>query len=200
VQAGQPLCLLAHHQELYIEGRAFRRELPLVEQAIREAWPVDVEFLEDEPGRWPAKGATYTIRHLANTIDPASRTFAFYVPLVNQVETYDAGGRTGLLWRFRPGQPVRLHVRSERLDDVFVLPADAVVREGAETYVFRQDGDFFDRRAVHVVYQDRRHAVVANDGSVAPGLFVAAGAAAQLNRVLKAAGDAGHAHEHPHEH
>ena len=90
------------------------------------------------------------------------------------------------MWRFRPGQRVRLHVPVEELKDVFVLPAAAVVREGPEAFVFRQNGDLFDRRSVHVLHEDRRFVVMANDGSVTPGLYLAQSAAASLNRVLKA--------------
>ncbi|MBA4064371.1 MAG: hypothetical protein C0501_11790 [Isosphaera sp.] len=185
VQAGQTLATLSDHQSLLIEGRAFRQETALVERAAREGWPVRVEFLEGE-GDWPPLGQEFVVRHVANTVDPATRTFAFFVPLANQSRTYERDGRSLLLWRFRPGQKVRLHVRVERLDDVFVLPAAAVAREGAEAYVFRQNGDVFDRKPVRVVYQDREHAVVANDGSVPPGVFVARAGAAQLNRALKA--------------
>jgi hypothetical protein len=91
-----------------------------------------------------------------------------------------------VVWRFRPGQRVRLHVPVEELEDVIVLPAAAVVREGPEAYVFRQNGDLFDRRPVRVLHEDRLNVVVANDGSVAPGWYLAQGSAASLNRVLKA--------------
>jgi hypothetical protein len=142
--------------------------------------------MEEGTSSWPALEQTFTIRHIANTIDAASRTFAFYVPLVNQSRSFEKDDRTLLLWRFRPGQKVRLNVRVEKLENVFVLPADAVVREGPEAFVFRQNGDLFDRKPVRVVYQDRQHAVIANDGSVPPGLFVAQNGATQINRALKA--------------
>jgi len=188
VQAGQTLCLLSDHQLLYIEGRGFRQDTPLVERAIREAWPVKLEFMEEEDG-WPTLKQSFTIHHLANTIDPSSRTFAFYLPLENQSRTYEKDGRSWLHWRYRPGQRVRLQLRVEKFDNVFVLPADAVVREGADAFIFRQDGDLFDRKPVHVIYQDRQRVVIANDGSVPAGLFVAQNGATQLNRVLKAQGD-----------
>ena len=185
VQAGTALALLSNHQALYIEGRAFRKESPLLERAAKEGWPVQVEFMEEETSRWPVIETAFTIRHIANTIDTASRTFAFYLPLVNQSRSFEKDDRTLMLWRFRPGQKVRLDVRVEKLDNVFVLPADAVVREGPEAYVFRQNGDLFDRKPVRVVYQDRKHVVIANDGSIPPGLFVAQNGATQINRVLK---------------
>jgi cobalt-zinc-cadmium efflux system membrane fusion protein len=185
VQAGQTMCLLSNHQSLYIEGRAFRQETPLLERAAKEGWPMKVEFMEEETSDWPALEQTFTIRHIANTIDTASRTFAFYLPLVNQSRSFVKDDRTLMLWRFRPGQKVRLHVQVEKLENVFVLPADAVVREGPEAYVFRQNGDLFDRKPVRVVHQDRQFVVIANDGSIPAGLFVAQNGATQINRVLK---------------
>jgi biotin carboxyl carrier protein len=185
VQAGHTLCLLSNHQSLYIEGRAFRQETPLLEKAVKEGWPVQVEFMEEGTSSWPVLEQTFSIRHIANTIDTASRTFAFYIPLINQSRSFAKDDRTLMLWRYRPGQKVRLHVRVEKIENVFILPADAVVREGPEAYVFRQNGDVFDRKPVRIVYQDRQHAIIANDGSIPPGLYVAQNGATQINRVLK---------------
>jgi multidrug efflux pump subunit AcrA (membrane-fusion protein) len=186
VQAGQLLSILANHQSLYIEGHSFKREASLLAQAAQNRWPVQVEFSEDENQGWPPLEQSFHIRHLANTLDPARRTFEFYLPLINQSRHYGQEGRVFLVWRFRPGQRVRLQVPVEKFENVFVLPADAVAREGPEAYVFRQNGDLFDRRPVHVLHADRRNVVLANDGSVAAGMYLAQNAAASLNRVLKA--------------
>ncbi|MFO0930249.1 MAG: efflux RND transporter periplasmic adaptor subunit [Gemmataceae bacterium] len=202
VQAGQSLGLLANHRVLSIEGRAFKKEAPLLERAAQRGWPVDVTFAEDDSAGWPPLTGPFTIHHLGNSIDPTSRTFAVYLPLVNQSRTYQKDGRTFLVWRFRPGQRVRLHVQIDEFKDVIVLPADAVVRDGPAAYVFRRNGDAFDRKPVHVLFEERRTVVVANDGSVPPGVHVAQTGAAALNRVLAAqrsAGDGGHDH-HGHSH
>jgi hypothetical protein len=75
----------------------------------------------------------------------------------------------------------------EELKNVLVLPRDAVVREGPEAYAFRQNGDLFERRAVHVLHEDRQSVVLANDGAIRAGAdYIAQGAAASLLRVLKA--------------
>jgi multidrug efflux pump subunit AcrA (membrane-fusion protein) len=184
VQAGQTLCLLSNHQALYIEGRAFRQEAPLVERAARHGWPIQVEFME-EANEWSKLDQPFTIQHIANTIDPVSRTFAFYIPLINESKSIEKGDRTLLLWRFRPGQKVRLHLKVEQIPNVFVLPADAIVREGPEAYVIRQNGDIFERMPVRIVAQDRQQVAIDNDGSVFAGLYVAQNGAAQINRVLK---------------
>lgn len=195
VQAGETLCTLSNHQSLAIEGRAFRDETLLLEKSIAAGWQVEVDFQEVAEGDWPALDQTFAISRVANTIDPATRTFAFLIPLENQAKTINQGGRTQLLWRFRPGQKVRLYVRVEELDDVFVLPADAVVREGAEAFVFTQNVNTFERKPVHVLFHDRDRVVLANDGSLptySKGqerwtvAAVVRNAAAQLNRMTKA--------------
>lgn len=186
VQAGQLLGILANHHSLYVEGHAFKREASYLEKAAQQGWPIDIEFAEDDPVSWPMLDQTFQIRHLANSVDPTSRTFDFFIPLTNQSRSYEKEERTFVVWRFRPGQRVRLHVPVEEFKDVMVLPTGAVVREGPEAYAFRQNGDLFDRRPVRVLHEDRQHVVLANDGSVAPGWFLAQGGAASLNRVLKA--------------
>ena len=186
VQAGQLLSVLSNHGLLYIAGHAFKREASSLERAAREHWPIRVEFAEDDAAAWPALDQTFEIRHLSNTVDLTSRTFDFFVPLTNQSRSYTKDGGTFVVWRYRPGQRVRLHVPVEELKEAIVLPAVAVVREGPEAYVFRQNGDLFDRRPVRVLHEDRLNIVVANDGSVAPGWYLAQGSAASLNRVLKA--------------
>jgi cobalt-zinc-cadmium efflux system membrane fusion protein len=191
VQAGQTLCVIANHQKLAVEGRAFRDETPLLEKSVREKWPVEVDFQEDAAAGWGDVKQTFRIRHMANTIDPVNRTFAFLMPLENQSRVVDDEGRTQTLWRFRPGQKVRLLVRVEEVKNVFVLPADAVTRDGAEAYVFAQNVNTFERKTVRVLLQDRQHVVVANDGSVPVGSYVVLGGAAQLNRMVKAGGAGG---------
>ena len=186
VQAGQTLCTLANHQLLAVEGRAFRDETPLLEKSVKEKWPVEVDFQEDPAAGWGELKQPFRIRHMANTIDPLNRTFAFLMPLENQSRAVEDEGRTQTLWRFRPGQKVKLLVRVEKLDNVFVLPADAVAHDGPEAFVFTQNVNTFERMPVRVLLQDRQQVVLANDGSMPPGSYVVQGGAAQLNRMAKA--------------
>jgi membrane fusion protein, heavy metal efflux system len=195
VQAGQTLCHLSNHQSLAIEGRAFRDETSLLERSVKGGWPVEVDFQEDAGADWPAIDQTFHICYIANSIDRVSRTFAFLMPLENQYKTVEHADRTQLLWRFRPGQKVLLGVRVEKLDNVFVLPADAVVLEGPEAFVFTQNVNTFQRISVHVLFRDRDRVVLANDGSLSTYVkgqqrwtiaAVARTAAAQLNRMSKA--------------
>ena len=186
VEAGHVLAHLADHRSLLIEGHGFKDDMPLVQEAARNGWGVEVDFDAPASDSWPPFPKTLTIDHLSNSVDPETRTFAFFLPLENQWQAYTQDGVTRLLWRFRPGSQVRLRVAVEKLENVFVVPRESVVREGPEAFVFRQNGDLFDRRSVHVLYEDRQHAVLANDGAVRPGFYIAQSGAASLNRVLKA--------------
>lgn len=185
VQAGQTLCLLSNHLKLAIEGQAFVDESPLLERSLRENWPIEVDFAEADTRDWPALPSSFQIAYIANTIDAESRTFRFQMWLENQSRTIERDGRSQLLWRFRPGQRVRLKVRIDSIPNVFILPGDAVVSEAANSYVFRQNGDTFERKPVTIVERARDVVVIANDGSVPPGIAVAQSGAAQINRMLK---------------
>jgi cobalt-zinc-cadmium efflux system membrane fusion protein len=186
VQAGQLLSTLANHHALFIEGHAFKREASFLAKAAENNWPIRCSFSEDNQADWPAFDQTLEIRHLANAINSETRTFNFFIPLQNQSRAYNKDNQTFIVWRFRPGQRVRLQVPVEELKNVLVLPSAAIVREGPEAYVFQQNGDLFNRLPVHVLHEDRLQTVLANDGSVKAGLYLAQSAAASLNRVLKA--------------
>ena len=191
VNAGQLLSVISDHRSLYIEGHAFKQEAPSLEQAAKNGWTLEVEFAEDDSEHWPALEQAYQIRHLSSTIDSSSRTFDFFIPLVNQSRSYEHAGQSFMVWRFRPGQRVRVRVPVEQFHDVIVVPAAAVVREGPEAYIFKQNGDWFHRLPVHVIHEDRLFVVLANDSSLLSGAYIAQGSAASLNRVLKAQSTSG---------
>ena len=65
-----------------------------------------------------------------------------------------------------------------------MLPPEAVVEEGAETFVFEQNGDHFDRVPVHVLYRDKHAVVVENDGSLI-GSTLAMSGAYQMHLAIK---------------
>ena len=74
-----------------------------------------------------------------------------------------------------------------------------MIREGADAYIFTQNVNTFERRAVHVIYQDRDHVVLANDGSLPTYpkgtekqtvAAVVRGSAAQLNRMTRSGSSA----------
>lgn len=186
VDSGQLLCSLGDHRALLIEGQGFRKEMSLVQKAAKEQFPVDVVFEGQEAIDWPAYPHKFIIEHLANIIDPETRTFSFFLPLTNQWQVHQQEGKPCLIWRYRPGERVRVRLCIEKLADVFVLPLGGVAREGPEAFVFQQNGDLFVRLPVHILYEDTTTVVIAREGPIRKGLYLAQNGAASLNRVFKA--------------
>ena len=135
----------------------------------------------------PRRSKDSKLLYLADQIDPESRAFHFYLELPNKIvlDQTACTGRRFIEWQFKPGQRMELRVPVEEWKDRIVLPVDAVVDEGAEMYVYRQNGDHFDRVPVHVEYRDRNDVVIANDGALFPGDIVAGQGAYQIHLALK---------------
>ena len=200
VQPGDVLVELALHTELDLTGQAFERDSPMILNTMQEKWPVTATF-ETADGT-PLSRDDLKIRYLESTVDGLSRIQKFHIPLVNQVlrETPSDDGIVYHAWLFRPGQRARLSIPVEKLAERIVLPAEAVVQEGVDAYVFRSNGKRLERVAVVIEHLDARTAVVKNDGTLMPDFdVVAKNHAYQLNLELKKklgeGGGGGHSHE-----
>lgn len=200
VQPGEELVELALHTVLDVTGQAFERESPLILRTLQEGWPISASF-ETADGS-PLTRNDLKIRYIESSVDGLSRIQKFHIPLINQVLRATKGD-DGILyhaWLFRPGQRVRLSVPVEKLKDRIVVPAEAVIREGANAYVFRANGRQLERVAIVLEHLDARTAVIKNDGVLAPDFdVVAKNHAYQLNLELKKklgeGGGGGHSHE-----
>lgn len=191
VSAGKPLAVLADLDELYIEGRAFEHDADEITHASRQqsadesGWDITA-VLENNDRKADTLGGLKIV-YIDNKVESDSRAQLFYVDLPNQItrDTQTPAGHRFLTWRFKPGQRLQLRVPIEQWKDRIVLPVDALAQEGAETFVFLENGDHFDQRPVHVEYQDQLWVVIANDGSLFPGDTVALTGAHQMQVAIK---------------
>jgi multidrug efflux pump subunit AcrA (membrane-fusion protein) len=185
VATGQELAVLADHCELFVEGRAFEDDAARVREAAREGWNVEGVLLVGDKQKEVVNGLK--LLYLADHIDPESRAFRFYLRLPNEIvlDQQPFPGRRFIEWRFKPGQRMELRVPVETWEKQLVLPVEAIVDEGAEAYVYRQNGDHFDRVSVHIEHRDRDKVVVANNGSLFPGDIIAGEGAYQMHLALK---------------
>ena len=191
VNAGETLCTLSDYSRLYVEGLAFEQDAGSITAAARRGWKVKAVF--EQPNNQRQTLEELSILRLSNEIDVDSRTLHFYADLPNIIEslTPTEDGNLFVGWRYRPGQRLQLEVPIEEWHNEIVLPVEAVTKEGAEFYAFQQNGDHFDRVAVHVKYRDQSTAVIANDGSLFPGDVVAWRCAHQMQMALKNKSSAG---------
>lgn len=185
VEAGEVLCVLADHCELLIEARAFEDDAAGLREAARQGRAISAHLMDksEQGGEVPGLKLLY----LADTIDPETRAFKAYLQLPNEValDQLDANGQRFLEWRYKPGQRMELRVPVESWQDRIVLPVEATVIESAEAFVYRRNGDHFDRTSVHVEHRDQKSVVIANDGSIFPGDVIATTGAFQIHQALK---------------
>ena len=185
VEVGQDLAILADHCELFVEGRAFEDDAPRLRETTRDGRKIAANLLvgEGEPTAIPSLEVLY----LADQVDPESRALRFFLKLPNEIvlDKKTPEGRRFIEWRFKPGQRLELSVPIDELLERIVLPVEAVVEEGGERYVYRQNGDHFERVPIHVEFADRNSVVVANDGALFPGDVVAGQGAYQMHLALK---------------
>ncbi|MBN2477252.1 MAG: efflux RND transporter periplasmic adaptor subunit [Pirellulales bacterium] len=191
VEAGAPLCELADHRLLYVQGKAFEQDIPTLSAAVRDGLPVTAVF--PSPDRQSRVVEGLRILYLDNEVQTLSRAFHFYVLLPNELtrDTTTEAGQRFVDWRFKPGQRLRLSVPTEAPVQRILLPVEAVVQDGAEAYVFEHNRDHFDRRNVCVEYRDQDRVVIANDGSLELGVEVAASGAYQIHLGTKNKAGAG---------
>ena len=184
VVAGEMLCSLSNYSQLFIEGKAFEQDMAAVTQAVEQGWTVEAIF-PDARGKVIVDGLK--LAFVGNAIDPASRTLSLFVELPNEIlrdEVNDEQQRF-ITWKYRVGQRLELRVPVEQWENQIVLPVDAVVKEGADWFVFQQNGKHFDRVPVHVQYRDQTSVVIANDGSIFPGDVIARKSAHQMQMAIK---------------
>lgn len=225
VRPGDPLCNLAYHSALYLEGMAFERDVDAVTALLKNQTAMEAELGQ---GRHPIELTDLQIVHLSNHVDPQSQGYRFYLELDNQVvqENITAEGRRFRSWQFKPGQRGHIFLPQNVFEKIYKVPADAVVNDGLENIVFRYEAahnhddhaddhveethedhsqheeqsavDVFEPVNVEVIYKDRRYAVIARGGELLDGNVIAANAAYQLLLETKSGDGGGHDHGHDH--
>lgn len=184
VLAGDELCSVADYSRLFLEGQAFEQDLAAVTSAVTLGLPFEA-LLSDGTSIAPAGGLS--LAYLSNSVDPESRSLSVFVQLTNRIlsDRTNAEGQRFLTWEYRVGQRMQLRVAVEEWADQIVLPADAVVQDGPEWFVFRRTGRMFTQLGVHVKYRDPTQVVIAHDGTLYPGDVVARRSAHQLLMAIK---------------
>lgn len=199
VSAGEALAVLADHCVLYVEGQAFESDAEHLLEAARRARKLSLSTVSQGEVVEPTR-IELPILYIADHFEIESRTQTFYLQLPNELIRNEVKeDHRFLTWRFRPGQRLSIDIPiGEPLEEQIVLPSEAVVDEGAESYVFVQARDHFDRVPVQVLFRDRGVIVLAKDDQLV-GKRVAVSGAYQMHLAIKnqaSGGAAAHGHTH----
>ncbi|MFH1465832.1 MAG: efflux RND transporter periplasmic adaptor subunit [Pseudomonadota bacterium] len=197
VPAGSALFELCALDRLLVTGEAFEADLAAVRQATRDDLPVTVLF--------PAEGRVVEglrIRSVEGTADGQERTTHFFVPMPNRaISEKQHDGARFVDWEERAGVRVQVLVATAPVGERVVIPATALVEEGGATYVYRDDGEDYERVEVRVERQEGRVAVLPADGPLALGDEIVVAGALQVHVACKQAeGGGGEAAGHHHNH
>ena len=184
IAAGENVCQLSDYSQMFIQGNAFENDIAAISDAAKMGWNVDA-VLSGSSGREEIRDLKLV--YVSNSIDAESRTLSLYVELSNQIIRDESNneGQRFITWKYRLGQRLELRIPVEVWEDQIVLPVESVVKDGAEWYVFLQNGKSFTRVPVHVRYRDQSTVVIANDGSISQGEVVAMRSADRMQMALK---------------
>ncbi len=211
VERGQSLARLADHEYLYIRGEAFEEDVPHLYRLQASASPIEVQFGHSHATAAERSHDTRlaTIAYIDNHADNDSGTFYFFLRLENEVaaESLLLDQSRTRQWRFKPGQRVHLRLPLREYVDQFVLPREAVVEEGVESFVFQQvfghadDGmQEFRQVPVRILHRDTHTVVIDRRGSIRLGDTLVVNQAFPLYlELLSQTGESG-GHHHGHDH
>lgn len=207
-KAGESLCDLSFHETLLLEGQAYESDLSILTRLMQSGEGVTVQMGSDDN---PSFYDGTPILYLDNHIDPDLQVIRFYLELENTVtaETKNQYGERFRSWKFRPEQRGHVLLPSKKWEGKFVLPSEAVAKDGLDHIVFAiskvhiHPGEPAHSVAtpirVTLLYEDRRTAVVATDGDLSEDEFIAMNNAYMLLlQMNNAAGGVGHSHDHEH--
>lgn len=185
VSEGETLCVLSDMRWLYIEGQAFEQDTAFLEKATKKQ--SSLTAIQPTRRSEPHVIENLKVAYLDNRVNVETRALKFFVGLANTIirETWSPDGQRFVAWQYKPGQRMQLRIPVEEWPDRIVVPVDAVAQEGAEYFVFMENGKHFDRKAVHVEYRDQFNVVIANDGSLFAGDVIALTGAHQMQMAIK---------------
>ncbi len=199
VESGKTLVQLSDYRELLIEGHAFQRDAHLLQNATDHDQSLQAVLERSDEDREIIEGLK--IVYIDHEVGRDTRALAFYVSLDNKIQRQqDQGDRHFVSWHYKPGQRLTLRLPADMIDDVYVVPNEAVADEGPNRYVFIDRGEHFERVPVSIAGRDSIHTAIENDGSLKPVQRIAITRAHQLQMAIqnKSGGGvdphAGHSH------
>lgn len=190
VEAGHPLVVLADPRELLLEATPAGGDAA----ALLAAWQRGAECVA-EPAFAGGGPRLAGLRILRVRSDAEHATVGL---LALQNEPLPAPSGAQRSWQLRPGTRYVLRLPHAQHEQVAVLPAAAVARDGVADVVFRETATGLMRMPVEVVTRDGAQAIVAlrEGAELRAGDRIAQAGAFGLLLALRGGGEAGHHHDH----
>ena len=195
VEAGTHVAVLASPTQVLLKTEPVGSETTSVLKALKEGSEIEATPLVAGTGPH-LKGLKLSYA----TSDEHAGTVAFAYAQNEPLHIVDGPNGKFRTWQLRNGQRYMLRIPTEKLENVFVFPSDAVTDDGPDKVVFIQDGDSYKSVKVVVLHHDQEVAVIDGKHSeIFDGDMVVQRGAFSLSLALKAGASgvdphAGHNH------
>ena len=183
VEMGQSLGILHNMRELHVEAHAQGSEIKLLMEALENDLDIAAVPLAED------SGIRLNGLKIQSVQDDSERGGAkVHIEIPNNPSFV----KNGLLnkkyrsWKIRIGTRYMIRVPRKKYKDVFVIPSDAVVEDGAERIVFLEDGDTYKPAKVVVLFQNDEVAVLGESSDIFGGDAIVTHGAFGLGLALKA--------------
>lgn len=183
VVQGQALGELHNMREIHIESHARGSEIPLLMDALENDLSISAVPLAEGSG---IELQDLKIRNILDDKEESGATVHLEIEKNPFIVKKNAAKQMFRSWKIRVGTRYMIRVPQQQFQEVFVVPSNSVVEEGAERQVFLQDGDTYKPAKVVVLYQNDEVAVLSKDSEIFAGDAVVVQGAFALGLALKA--------------
>lgn len=183
VERGSTLVTLTNHTQVYLSAFPVGSEISAINAALASKRTFSATTLT--PGTGP-KLSGLLISKIQGLDDQGTKVL---FPVVNTpLNVTTVNGRQFRNWQLRNRMKYVLQVPSKVLEDVIVLPSQAVVDFGSEKVIYVKKGTGFQRRKVVVAHRDDQVAVLGEGSDVFPEEPMVVKGAFALSLALRALG------------
>ena len=164
VESGEKLLTLTKPDQMLLEARAYGSEIAILNDAIRNQFKIAASPL--------IQGSAIELQGLqiSKISNQSHLQSSVLIPVQNSLlnETH-INGTKFRNWNLRPGLRYNLHIPTQELTQVIVLPAESIVDHGPDKVVFIRKRNEFLRRKVVIAYQNSDTVVLGKNSELQMG-------------------------------
>ena len=197
VEMGQKLGVMHDMRQLHIEAHAQGSEIEILMNALEKDLKIAAVPLAKNSG---IELKNLKIRNIQDDSVRSGTKVHLEIPGNLSLIKDGKHNKRYRSWKIRIGTRYIIRVPIRKYDEIYLIPSDAVIEDGAEKIVFIEEGDTFKPVKVVVVYQNDEVAVLGQDSDIFAGDVIVTNGAFGLGLALKAqtggAVDAHASHSH----
>ena len=183
IEMGEAIGLLHDMRELHVEAHARGSEIQVLLKALENDENISAVPLAKGAGQ---KLENLKIQNIQDDTEKGGAKVHLEIKENTPIIKKGEGDKEYRSWKIRIGTRYIIRVPLDIFKDVFVIPSNAIVEEGADRIVFIEDGDTYKSAKVVVLFQNDEVAVLSKDSEIFAGDPIVIEGAFGLGLALKA--------------